>query len=182
MSDLKPKPYWILLGQEQKTVMISAFILWLFSFLLLYAIPKLLEQKEEKKQLEISEALFVQPNTPYQDFLWWKINLDEIEQKRQIINNNMLHSKDPYNYLYIENYLSQELKKIGLPPFHFNETHNFKNTWKNSIILNITVSDRNKISSFLENLGKNWFLWKNINIIKKGGIWSADIELIFNIK
>lgn len=182
MASLKPQLYGVIYKKNERTKLIATFILVLLLFNFWIQIPKLLEQKEDFYKLGLSRELFDNPQYRYQDFLNWTFNLDEIVEKKNIIQSNTLQSKDPNNYLYIEKYISSKLSEIWLPPFTFNNVYNFRNSWRNSIILDITLADKEKLLTFISAVSENWFLWKNINIAKEGSIYKADIELVFEIK
>jgi hypothetical protein len=182
MSDLKPQLYWVVYQKEQRTMLITTFVLVLLLFNISYLIPKLIEQKKEFYRLDITEKLFDNPQYRYKDFLNWTLNIDEIIQKKQIIEANSLHTKNPDNYKYIESYISNRLAEIWLPQFRFNSIYNFRNSWTNSIILDITLADKEKLNSFISKVSENWFLWRNISIEKDWWIYKWKVELVFDIK
>jgi len=182
MSDLKPQLYWALYKKEQRTMLITTFVLVLLLVNLVYFIPKLKSQKEEFYRIGLTEKLFTNPQYRYNDFLNGTLNIDDIIAKKTIIESNSLQTKNPNNYKYIESYISNRLEEIWLDPFKFNSIYNFRNSWRNSIILDITLADREKLTSFISKVSDNWFLWKNITIQKEGWIYKWNIELVFDIK
>ncbi len=182
MSELKPQLYWNIYKKEQRTMLITTFVLVLLLVNLVYFIPELYNQKQEYYKLEYTEELFDNPQYRYRDFLDWTLNIDDIIAKKSIIESNTLHKKDPNNYKYIEKYISDRLAEIWLEPFKFNSVYNFRNSGRNSIILDITLADKEKLTSFISKVSENWFLWKNVSIQKEWWIYKWKVELVFEIK
>lgn len=182
MSSLKPELYWWVYRRKQRTMLVWTFLFVILLFHLVYQIPTLMKQKWELHNLNYSDSLFDNKQYNYREFLNWSLNIDEIIQKKQIIEWNMLHSKNPNNYKYIENYITHQKKLIGLEEFKFNKVYNFRNQWRNSVILNLTLTDKEKLISFISTISKNWYLWKNLSIQKEWWIYNWNIELVFDIK
>ena len=182
MNDLKPALFWAQYKTQQRTMLVGTFLFILMLFNLVYQIPKLLEQKWELYNLSYSDSLFDNKQYKYREFIDWTLNIDEITQKKSVIEWNLLHSKDPNNYKYIESYISKQKESIWLEPFKFNKLYNFGNTGINNIILDITIADKEKLVEFIGNISDNWYLWRNLSIQKEGWIYKWNIELVFEIK
>lgn len=179
---LKQPLYNAVYKREQRTSLITTFVLVLFLINLAHFIPLLKEQKADFHKLELTDELFNHKQYKYREFLDWTYNMDEVIAKKQVIEGNTLHKKDPNNYKYIEYYISERLKEIWLPEFRFNSVYNFRNSWRNSVILDITLTDKEKLTSFISKVSQNWFLWKNVTILKEWDLYKWNIELVFDIK
>lgn len=182
MNSLKPELYWTVYKREQRTMLIWTMLFVVFLFMLVYQLPTLAQQKWMLYNLDYSESLFDNKQYRYNDFLDWTLNMDEIITKKQIIEWNMLQSKNPNNYKYIEYYISKQKDLIWLDKFTFNKIFNFRNQWRNTLILPLTLADKDKLISFISNISDNWYLWRNLNIEKEWWIYNWNIELIFDIK
>jgi len=182
MNDLKPELYWAQEKKQQRTMLVGTFLFVLIMFLLVYQIPTLIKQKWEIYNLEYSDKLFDNKKYKYREFLDGTLNMDEIIKKKQIIEWNILQSKNPNNYKYIESYISKQKEKIWLEKFKFSKIYNFRNQWKNTVILNLTITDSNKLVDFITEISNNGYLWRNMTIQKEWGIFKGDIELVFDIK
>lgn len=182
MTSLKPETYSVTRKKVEKTKLITLFCFVLSLFLLFFVIPTLNSQKETSFQFDYTESLFTDPSKLYSDFLDWTIDIQDVIDKKKVIEWSQLSSRDPENYLYIENYISDRLNEIWLEDFQFNSLYNFKNSWRNSIPLSFTIADKQKIVSFLTTVWENGFLWNNTNIKKQWWIYNVNVELVFDIK